>query len=164
MYEFSEDTRIGLSYRSESDADLDTKLDFKNVIRPPGVIENLENQNIDVADTVPMVIGAGIFHHLENDWELTLDVMWMQFSEFGVTEVKLSNDTIDAPDGLYEDFFAISAGMSWPINPKLRASVGAVYIQQPVKDKNRGFGIQLDEMIGVGTGITINWTVATILI
>ncbi len=43
--------------------------------------------------------------------------------------------------------------MSWPINPKLRASVGAVYIQQPVKDKNRGFGIQLDEMIGVGTGI-----------
>ena len=46
LYQFSEDTRVGRSFRSESDSNLDTTLDFKNVIRPPGVIEELEGNTM----------------------------------------------------------------------------------------------------------------------
>ena len=154
LYEFSENTRIGLSYRSESDADLDTTLDFKGAVRPPGIIEDLEGQTIDVADTVPMVIGGGIYHRLQNDWELTFDLMWMQFSKFGVTEITLSEVDINAPDDVYDDFFAGSVGMRWPVNDRMRAGIGLVYIEQPVSDENRSFGITLDEMWGIGGGIT----------
>lgn len=153
LYQFSENTRVGLSFRSESDSDLDTTLDFKNVIRPPGVIEGLEGQTVNIADTVPMVIGGGIYHRLANDWELTFDLMWMEFSKFGATQITISDNEIDAPDDLYDDFFAGSIGVSWPINTRLRGSVGMIYIEQPVPDENRSFGIQLDEMWGIGGGI-----------
>lgn len=146
LYEFSENTRIGFAYRSESDADLDSKLDFNNVIRPPDIIEGLEGQTINIADTVPMIIGGGIYHRLQNDWVLTADLMWMEFSEFGVTEITINDTDLNAPDDLYDDFFAGSLGLDWPINERMRGRVGLVYIEQPVSDENRSFGIALDEM------------------
>ena len=44
--------------------------------------------------------------------------------------------------------------MSWPINDRIRGAVGALWVQQPVDDDKRGFGIALDEMWGIGAGIT----------
>ena len=38
----------------------------------------------------------------------------------------------------------------------MRASIGALYVEQPVKDENRSFGIAVDEMWGVGAGIHFN--------
>lgn len=35
----------------------------------------------------------------------------------------------------------------------MRGRVGLVYIEQPVSDENRSFGIALDEMWGIGAGI-----------
>lgn len=153
LYEFSENTRVGLAWRSESDADMDTSLDFKGAVRPPGVVDSLEGQNIKVSSVMPMIIGAGLFHEFENEWQMTADIMWMQFSEFGVTEIQMTADDIDVPDSNFNDFFAFSTGVSWPINPKMRMSVGAVYVEQPIEDEDRSFGIQLDEMWGVGAGI-----------
>jgi long-chain fatty acid transport protein len=154
LYQFNDNTRVGLSYRSESDADLDTKLEFKNVMRPPGVIEELEGQTIKIGNSTPATVGAGIYHRLDNDWALTFDLIWMEFSEFGVTEITLSDNTIDAPKDIYDDFFAGSVGISWPVNDRMRASFGAVYIEQPVPDENRSFGIALDEMWGLGGGVS----------
>jgi long-chain fatty acid transport protein len=156
LYEFTENTRIGLSYRSESDSDLDATVDFESVIRPPGIIEELESQTIQISDTVPMNIGGGIFHRMDNDWEFTWDVIWMEFSSFGVTEIRISDEDIQVPEGEYEDFFATSLGLSFPLRPNLRGSIGAMYLEQPIKDENRGFGISLDEMWGIGAGILYN--------
>ncbi len=161
LYELSENTRVGLAFRSESDADLSTKLDFTNAIRPPGVIQELESQKIDVASTVPMVLGAGIFHRMQNNWEFTWDVMWMQFSEFGATEITISDTDIDAPDDLYEDFFATTVGISWPISSQMRGSVGILYVEQPIKNEKRSFAIALDECGGWEPALTLNWKAVT---
>ncbi len=48
---------------------------------------------------VPMNVGAGLYHHLQNDWDVTLDVKWMEFSKFGVTDVYLEEGTLNVPSG-----------------------------------------------------------------
>ena len=104
LYSFSPDTRIGLTWSSKVDIDMDTTLDFANVRRPPGIIDRLENQTIEVGSNVPMSAAVGLYHRMQNDWDFTADVLWMEFSDFGVTDIQLDEATLNAPDDLYNDF------------------------------------------------------------
>jgi long-chain fatty acid transport protein len=154
IYAFSPDTRIGLVYNSQVNIDMDTTVDFHNVRRAPGIIEQLESQNISVASNVPAQAALGVYHRMNNGWELTWDLLWVEFSKFGAADVSLENDTVNAPDDLYNNFFMSSVGLSWPLDGRTKLGVGALWMEAPVSDDKRGFGIDLDEMWGVGVGVT----------
>jgi long-chain fatty acid transport protein len=154
LYSFSPDTRVGLVYNSEVNIDMDTEVDLANVRRPQEVIDRIQSQTIEVADNVPMNMGLGFYHRLQNDWDFTVDVMWMEFSDFGVTDVYLEDGTLNLPTGIFNDIYIATTGTSWPINAKMRGAVGAMWVEQPVDNANRTFGMDLDEMWGVGAGIT----------
>jgi long-chain fatty acid transport protein len=154
LYSFSPDTRVGLSWSSQVNIDMDSTVNFRDVRLPPEIIDRLQSQDVDVADNVPMTAGAGLYHRLQNDWDFTADVMWVEFSEFGATEVSLEGGDLNLPTGIFNDFFAASVGMSWPISSKMRGAAGLVWVEQPVDDDVRSFGIALDEMWGIGAGIT----------
>jgi len=154
LYSFSPDTRVGLVYNSQVSTDLDTTVDFHNVRRPPQVIDRLESQTIDVGSKVPMTAGVGVYHRMDNDWEWTWDLVWVQFSKFGATSIELDEGTLDTPNNLYNDFFASSVGLTWPLNSRMSAAVGAFWMEQPVDDDKRSFAISVDEMYGAGAGIT----------
>ena len=156
LYEFSENTRVGLSIRSKTDIDMEADLDFRNAVRPPGVIEDLQGETVDIADNVPVIVGAGLFHRFDNDWQVTLDTIWIEFSDFGVTQVHLDGVDINTPLPDYEDFFIVNASLSWPLRPGWRAAVGAVYLEEPMEDDARSFGIDLDETWGLGFGVEID--------
>jgi long-chain fatty acid transport protein len=154
LYSFSPDTRVGLVYNSKVNIDMDTELDLANVRRPQEVIDRVQSQTVEISDNVPVNIGLGLYHRLENDWDFTVDVMWMEFSDFGVTDIYLEEGTLNVPEGLYNDFYVVTAGTSWPINSRMRGSAGVMWIEQPVDDANRTFGMDLDEMWGIGAGMT----------
>ncbi len=154
LYAFSEDTRVGLSYNSQISSDLDTTVDFDNARRPAEIIDRLQSQTIEVGSKVPMVAGMGWYHRMDNDWELTWDLMWVQFSKFGATSVELDEVTLDSPGDIYNDFYVSSAGLSWPLSSRMTASVGAFWMESPVDNADRSFAISVDEMMGIGAGIT----------
>jgi long-chain fatty acid transport protein len=133
---------------------MDAEADLRNVRRPPAVIERIQSQTVEIADNVPMNVGAGLYHRLQNDWDFTADVMWMEFSKFGVREVYLEATDLNVPQGEYNDFFMVSVGTSWPINPRMRGSVGAMWMEEPMDEASRTFGMALDEIFGIGAGIT----------
>ncbi len=155
LYEFSENTRIGFLYRAETDVDMEADLDFRDAVRPEGIIEALEGETIDIADTVPVIAGAGLFHRFDNDWELTLDTVWVEFSQFGVTEIHLDGEDINVPEGNFDDFFIYSAGLTWPLLHGMRGGVGVMYMEQAIDDEDRSFGIALDRVWGIGAGVSI---------
>ena len=154
LYSLSPDTRVGLTWNSQVNIDVDSEIDFRNVRLPPEVIDRLQRQTIDLADNVPMTAGFGVYHRLQNDWELTWDLLWVEFSKFGVMDVSLEAGTINTPKNIYNDFFATSIGVSWPINAKMRGAAGLLWVEEPMDENARTFGISMDEMWGIGAGVT----------
>lgn len=154
LYSFSPDTRVGLVWNSKVNIDMDADVDLHNVRRPQEIIDRIQSQTFELADNVPQNVGMGFYHRMDNDRDFTVDAMWMEFSDFGVTDVYLQGDTLQIPEGIYNDFWMVTAGTSWPINTKMRGSVGVMWVEQPVDDANRSFGMDLDEMWGVGAGLT----------
>ena len=93
LYEMSPDTRFGITYRSETEVDLDGDPEFKNIDNAYLVALNnqgLLGQEIDVDFKIPQQVQIGMFHQINERYSFTADVFWIDMSEFGVTSVNTS--------------------------------------------------------------------------
>ena len=155
LYEFSKDTRIGLIYRAESDYDSDPDIDIKRYSLPAGVIDKIEGviDSLEYNTRLPQSASFGLFHQLENDWQITLDAIWIDFSEFGVTEISIVGQDVSAPDGNFNDIYAFSVGTRLPVEGDTTWRLGAFYVSPGVDDEDRTFSFALDRLIGIGVGM-----------
>ena len=146
LYEFTPQTRAGISWTSDSDADLEgnvrlRKLDpvFDTIARELGI----KNINVELTNTLPQRVLAGVYHQFDSGNYVTLDGMWMKFSDFSVSNIELEgNDVnVDTPD-IYDDIYAVTAGMGFPTDGRLTYKVGAMYLSQAVDDDKRNFAMR----------------------
>lgn len=158
LYEFTERTRAGIAWTSDSDADLEgniklRKLDpvFDEVATELGI----KNTNVELTNTLPQRVLAGMYHEFESGNYFTVDGMWMKFSDFSVSDIKLDGNkvNVNARD-IYNDLWALTVGAGFPVNELMTYKVGAMYLSQGVDDEDRNFSIPLDEMWGAGVGLT----------
>ena len=152
LYEFSDRTRVGLSYRGESDAKFSDTPDVSGVIGAPP-----PRRNIDFETTMPAILGAGIYHELENGIGMTLDALWIQFSDFGMSEVTVDGSDINVSDQNFEDVWAFSAGVSWPLQNRWTLKGGVMATSQFIDDDNRTRTFTMDAIAGVGAGFEYQW-------
>jgi long-chain fatty acid transport protein len=157
LYEFTENTRAGIAWTSDSDADLEGNVRLRNLDPVfDEVAEDLgiKDINTEITNTLPQRVLAGVYHQFDSGNYATLDGMWMKFSDFSVSDIKLNGNNVDVstPD-IYNDLWAITAGMGFP-RGRLTYKVGAMYLSQAVDDEDRTFSIRLDEMWGVGAGVS----------
>jgi len=82
-----------------------------------------------------------------------VDAVWVDFSRFGLKEIGLDGENISVPEGDFENFWVVSAGVSFPLTDRLEGRVGAMYMEQPVSNADRTISFQLDEMYGGGVGV-----------
>ena len=157
LYEFTENTRAGIAWTSDSDADLDGNVRLRNldpVFDEVAEELGIKDINTEITNTLPQRVLAGVYHQFDSGNYATLDGMWMKFSDFSVSDIKLNGNNVDVstPD-IYNDLWAITAGMGFP-RGRLTYKVGAMYLSQAVDDEDRTFSIRLDEMWGVGAGVS----------
>jgi long-subunit fatty acid transport protein len=72
----------------------------------------------------PQSINAGIYHEFGDTSAITVDVVWMDFSEFSLTEIYIDGDQLIPTDPTYEDFFALSIGYQRPLSERTRIGFG----------------------------------------
>ena len=158
LYEFTDQTRVGLAWTSDSDADLEgnvrlRKLDplFDKVATELGI----KNINTEITNTLPQRVIAGIYHEFDSGNYFTVDGMWMKFSDFTVSNIELNgNDVnVNVPE-IYNDIYAGTVGMGFPANERLTYRIGAMYVSKAVDDEDRTFSIRMDRMWGVGAGVS----------
>lgn len=158
LYEFSEHTRAGISWTSDSDADLDGTVKLRN-LEPAfdELVKELGVKNIDteITNTLPQRVLAGIYHEFESGNYFTVDGMWMKFSDFTVSDISLNGTdvNVDVPE-IYDDIWALTAGMGFPVNSRTTYKIGAMYVSEAVDDDDRTFSIRLDAMYGAGVGVS----------
>lgn len=158
LYEFTERTRAGIAWTSDSDADLEGNVRLRNLSPEFDQIATrlgIKDINTELTNTLPQRVLAGVYHEFESGKYFTIDTMWMKFSDFSVSDVELNGNDINvsAPE-IYNDIWAVTAGMGFPINERMTYKVGAMYLTEAVDDEDRSFSIRLDKMWGVGVGLS----------
>lgn len=108
LYEPSPDTRFGLTYRSETDIDLDGTPELNNIDNLYLVTLNdlgLLGEEIDVDFKVPQQLQLGLFHQFNDRYSITADVFWVDTSVFGVTSVAAGPDSLSVDSTFKDTFF-----------------------------------------------------------
>lgn len=164
MYEFTPDTRVGLSYRMKSKQTV--KGDFTSPVG--GVFDDGR-----ASPDLPSSIILSGFHKLNDKLGLSASVKWTHwavFKHFIMTSPNAVNAGVPAFAGSfidhhykYRDSWTISAGADVYLNDKWTWRFGTAYDQSPVKSAaNRSSRIPDVNRIWLTTGLsyeTGNWQV-----
>ena len=158
LYQFNDRTRAGISWTSDSDADLDGTIKLRRL--SPAFDEiatelGIKNIDTEITNTLPQRVLAGVYHEFDSGNYFTLDGLWMKFSDFTVTDISFNgNDVnVDLPE-IYDDIWAITAGVGFPVDSRTTYKLGAMYLSEAVDDEDRNFSIRLDAMWAVGAGVS----------
>ncbi|MBK1832775.1 OmpP1/FadL family transporter [Roseibacillus ishigakijimensis] len=159
LYEFSPQTRVGLSYRSAIDLDLEGEVDGSIVggATVPG----------DLALELPASIEFSLFHQLNEKWSLHGDVFWTQWSSFEALEPKVDtgNAAVDAAinAGLrtpqnWEDSFRYALGATYSHDSQWTFRAGIAFDESPVDDENRNLRIPDSDRfwLSIGASYAVN--------
>jgi long-chain fatty acid transport protein len=160
LYEFSDQTRVGIVYRSELDAELEGKAKFSDLGPTTESIldgAGLLDASVDISSRTPQAVNAGLYHEFADGGAMVFDVIWADFSQFKLSEIYVNGEQIIENSVSYEDIWGFSAGYSRPISDRLRIGFGGLYVDDMVADENRTLTLRLDSLWAVGVGLEWQW-------
>jgi long-chain fatty acid transport protein len=155
MYQFTDASRVGVTYRSELKPDLDGTPSFHNLdplLREILATANLLGTEVDVDFTVPAQLQTGYYTEFSERWSMTGDLMWINMSEFGVTNIRIEEDSISV-NSKFQDMWVANASFKYRYQKDRAVSVGGLYASSAVEDINRDAALPLDRVIGAGVGL-----------
>lgn len=147
LYEFSEQTRIGLHYRSKVDLSLSGETDI------PGFAINGLKTGLDVE--LPETIEASIYHELDSQWAVHADVVWTNWDRYnGIqTETAVPAANFNDPSE-WSSSFRYSVGATYKHCDKWTFRAGVAYDESPVGDGDRGLRIPDNDRIWASVGVS----------
>jgi long-chain fatty acid transport protein len=161
LYELSPTTRFGLTYRSATTSHFSSTPEFSGltpqrqaVLEATGVL----TRTVTLESKFPQTLIAGTYHEFANGASATLDLAWVDFSQFGLTQASVGNTSIATSNARYNDIWAGSAGLAWPLRGGWTAKVGMAYASSGISDANRSYALRLDRIWGIGVGAAYRWT------
>ena len=137
LYEPTEKTRLGLSYRSKIKHDVDGKIKFD---LDPGLApiaagtSRFDNRDVKATVELPDSLSFSVAHKVNEKLELLGDVTWTgwsSFDELKVTEVDGVTEVTTTPEE-WEDVYRISVGANYKYNEKLTLRTGVAYDEEPI--------------------------------
>lgn len=156
LYELNQDTRLGLVYRSELEANDEGDPDFsdltsarQNLLDQAGIL----NQDISLDTNQPQSVLAGIYHDFNNDWTVSVDCLWLDFSNFSIENVEIGTISIEKEDTDYKDIWAGSVGVTYALLPNWTLRGGFLYMSSALDDEDRTIFSRYDSMWALGFGV-----------
>lgn len=135
----TENTQIGLGYRSFVEHDLEGTLTAVGAITVPGV-------------KTPDLVSLGIRHRINDAWTAMATVEWANWSNIGTFPVVSGGVPISALPFDYNDGWFASVGAEYAWNDQLTLRGGVGYEWSPMDDANRGFRLPDDDRLWLSVG------------
>ncbi|MBE9552961.1 MAG: outer membrane protein transport protein [Proteobacteria bacterium] len=127
LAELSDDTRLGLGYRSQVKHNI--KGDFTI---GGGLVSDA------LADfTAPDMASAGIYHDINSQWAVMGELAWTRWSSFDELRIMSSGGLISQTPEDWEDVWFFALGATWKPNETWSIRAGAGYDQTPIPDNRR---------------------------
>jgi long-chain fatty acid transport protein len=161
LYQSSERTRWGITYQSEIEPDQDGDNDFSGlgpntevVMEDLGIIDG----DISVESTSPQSVLVGMYHEFPNNHAVTVDLAWIDFSSFRLSEFYFNGEAFAESDSNYDDIYAITTSYTWPVSQRWMLGISGMMTNQMIDDDERTMTLRLDSLWSVGAAAEWQWT------
>ncbi len=134
LYEFTEDTRTGIAYRSRIKQKLDGDADFSGVPSPNPTGRFLDT-GIKADETLPDSLSLSHWHNFTKEFAAMADITWTNWSTFDELRIRFDNplESDAVTTSQWKDSFRYAIGAVYmPGRWTFRA--GAAYDKTPVPD------------------------------
>ncbi len=161
LYQSSPRTRWGLTYSSEINPSRDADNDFSGlgpnteaVMRRVGILD----ADVTIESTSPQSMLAGAYHEFANNTAVTVDLAWINFSNFRLSEFYYNGESFARNQAQYNDIYALSASYTWPATNRWMLGVGGLVTNQMIDDDERTMTLRLDALWSLGLAAEWQWT------
>lgn len=150
LYEISEGTRLGLSYRSSIDLTIDGSAAF-------GLPKTKFDAQLEVE--LPDSIEFSAYHELDDQWAVHTDVIWTNWSKFKqLAPTTKGGPPIPVIQENWNDAFRFAIGTTYKHSDSLTFRAGLSLDESPVNTSDRTLRIPDGDRIWASIGATIKLT------
>ena len=157
LYEFSKDTRIGVTYTSPVKLNFSATPKFSDVnpiLTGALKLSGLYQTNLDLGMTIPQTVMASFDVGLTEKWALLGDVGWQNWASFGRVEVHVAtnNPTSLTTNIGYKDTWHVALGTQYQVTAPLRLTFGVAYDSSMTDASNRTLSLATADAWRFGIG------------
>ncbi len=154
IYQATEDTRIGLAYRSKVEQELEG--------RSKSPLVAALNTKVKADLTLPETFSISAFSQLNDTWDLMGDVTWTRWSRFKTLRIDFANATPDSVTSEnWENTMRYSVGVNYNYNDAIKLRAGLAYDEEAIKDEFRTARIPGNDRKWVSLGASYQITPAS---
>lgn len=126
LFNVSPSTKVGISYRSEIEHELEGDLTSNNQLVAPNAAASA-----DV--TLPQTFILSTTQKLNNQWEMMGDISWTGWSSIQKIDIKRTGTTVQSLDAEFRDTWRVALGANYQMNSAWKLRGGLAWDQSPVR-------------------------------
>ena len=152
LVEFSDQSRLGVTYRSK------TKYEFDGDLKTSGGA--LGGVNVDSTATIefPQMVAAHFYHELNDQFAILAQADWEDWSSFEDVPLSTSTGGGGAIPRNWKDTYKLGAGIHYrPASPWLLMT-GFAFDSNPVDSKDRTADMPADRQLRYAVGTEYQWS------
>jgi len=160
LYEMTDRTRFGLAYQSEIEPSQDADASFQNLgPNTTAVMDRLGifNADLTLESASPQSVLFGVYHEFENRHAVTLDLAWVDFSEFSLTEYYFNGEAFAETDTDYNDIYGAAVSYTFPVSERWMLGFGGAITNDMVDDDERTMILRMDSIWTLGVAAEYQW-------
>jgi len=167
MFRLSQDTRLGISYRSSIQYHVTGTVNFNGVptatllaIDPTGRLAGaFGNGNVSLDIKVPDSASVALQHRVDDKWILLGDVTWTGWSKIQQLVVVRDNGTVlsTTPEN-FKDTYRVGIGANYRASDAWTVKMGVAYDETPVNDTDRTARLPDQNRYWVSVGGQYRWS------
>lgn len=143
LYEFTKNTRVGISYRSKVSYTLKGDAEFSGVPASfqmvPALRTLFKNCDIEAKLTTPDSLSVSLFHSFNPQWAVMGDITWTNWSTFDELRIRFENP--NQPNSVvttdWKDVFRFSLGATFIPTKAWTFRFGTAYDQAPTPNERK---------------------------
>ena len=140
-YQLTDQTLLGVVYRSEADTDLEGTLKVENLAIP------VPDRSIKLAWDNPQWLEIGVRHKLKDKQTLFFNLGWQEWSAFSQNTLSVtSTGNSQVLDREWDDTWHAGVAFAQKLGAESVYSLGISYESSPVKDDKRTLDFAVDEL------------------
>lgn len=152
IYQATQDTRLGFSYRSKVTQTLEGDAKFGSALAAA-------NSDVTAKVDLPESFSASVFSKVNDKWDVMADVTWTRWSRFKELRIKFDSGADDAvTEENWDNTLRYSVGLNYHYSDAIKLRAGLAYDEEAIKDEYRTARIPGNDRKWVSLGASYQMT------